>query len=326
LSDNGSTAVEAALKMALQFWRQQPQKFPQKQEFLALTSAFHGETWGATALGDVGAFQVPLADVSRAATHLTSPADDLGRALSELEQQLRTRADQIAALVIEPLLQGAGGMKMYDPSYLREARWLTAKHDVLLIVDEVFTGYGRTGRFWACDHAEISPDILCSAKGLSGGVLPFAATATTDRVFESFLGERSRAFMYGHTFCGNPLGAAVACEVLRIYQDEQVLEGIAERAQLISKSVERLSARPHVHKARSLGMCGAVNLGQGGDYLSDVGWRVYQQALSRGAYLRPLGNVVYVAPPLNIPLPDLQELLSIFESSVVEVLDEHPER
>lgn len=321
-SDNGSTAVEAALKMATQFWQQQSQNFPQKHEFLALKSAFHGETLGATALGDVGAFQVPLAGARRATTHLTSPADDWERSLHELEQQLRTRADHIAALVIEPLIQGAGGMKMYEPSYLKEARLLTSHHDVLLIVDEVFTGYGRTGQFWACDHAAITPDILCSAKGLSGGILPFAATVTTDRVFEAFLGERSRAFMYGHTFCGNPLGAAVAREVLRVYQDEQILLGTVERAQLISASIARLAERPHVHNARSLGMCGAVNLGQGGDYLSDVGWRVYQKALSRGAYLRPLGDVVYVAPPLNIPISDLHELLSVFESSVAEVLDE----
>ncbi|HXS16460.1 MAG TPA: aminotransferase class III-fold pyridoxal phosphate-dependent enzyme, partial [Polyangiaceae bacterium] len=240
-SDNGSTAVEAAPKMAIQFWHQQPQQKPHKHEFLALRSAFHGETMGATALCDVGAFQAPFAAARRPATRVTSPADDLGRALDELEKQLRTRADHIAALIVEPLIQGAGGMKMYEPSYLLEARRLTEKYDVLLIVDEVFTGYGRTGRFWACDHAGISPDILCAAKGLSGGVLPFAATATSDRVFESFLGDRSRAFMYGHTFCGNPLGAAVGREVLKIYEDEHILEGTQERSRLIAASVERLA-------------------------------------------------------------------------------------
>jgi adenosylmethionine-8-amino-7-oxononanoate aminotransferase len=185
--------------MAVQFWGQQLGVARNKQSLLALKGAFHGETLGATALCDVSAFRAPFAAAQWAVTHLPSPADGLDQALCALEAELRQKADRIAGLVIEPLIQGAGGMKIYDPSYLVEARRLTAQHDVLLIVDEVFTGYGRTGKFWACDHAGIAPDILCSAKGLSGGVLPFAATVTNARVFDGFLGERARAFFYGHT-------------------------------------------------------------------------------------------------------------------------------
>lgn len=321
-SDNGSTAVEAALKMAIQFWVQQPAPRPQKQRFLSLSSAFHGETLGATALCDVGAFRAPFAAAHWAVEHLPSPADELERAISSLQLALETQSDFIAALVIEPLIQGAGGMKIYDPRYLTEARRLTRQYDVLLIVDEVFTGYGRTGRFWACDHAGISPDILCSAKGLSGGVLPFAATVANDRVFDSFLGDRSRAFLYGHTYCGNPLGAAVATEVLGIYRDEDIIAGIDERAALIRTCFEQMSQLDGVYGARSLGMCAALDLGRGGNYLSDSGWRVREHALRRGAYLRPLGNVVYVAPPLNISLSDLCELLAIVQASVQATLEE----
>lgn len=323
-SDNGSTAVESAIKMAIQYWAQQSRPRPEKTQFLALESAFHGETLGATALCDVGAFRSPFSAVTMPVTHLPSPAVDLGRAISALKRELEAHADVICALVIEPLIQGAGGMKMYAPEYLKEARRLTQYYGVLLIVDEVFTGYGRTGRFWACDHAQVSPDILCSAKGLSGGMLPFAATIASEQVYEAFMGVRSRAFLYGHTFCGNPLGAAVACEVLKVYEDEQVLAGTASRAKLIEQTFARLAQVPGVHDARCLGMCGALNLGVDGGYLSDLGWRVYEQALALGAYLRPLGNVVYLTPALNIPHSDLELLLSAMETSVRAVLDEAP--
>jgi adenosylmethionine---8-amino-7-oxononanoate aminotransferase len=323
-SDNGSTAVESAIKMAVQFWFQQSTPSSAKTHFLALRSAFHGETLGATALCDVEAFRAPFGSLTMPVTHLPTPADGLDAAVSALEHELRLHASRTAALVIEPLIQGAGGMKMYSSEYLRQARRLTQEHDVLLIVDEVFTGYGRTGRFWACDHAQVTPDILCSAKGLSGGVLPFAATIVSEQIFEAFLGERSRAFLYGHTYCGNPLGAAVACEVLRVYEDEDVLGGIAPRAQLIQDSFARLAAVSGVHKVRTLGMCGALELATSGDYFSDRGWRVYDRALTEGAYLRPLGNVVYVAPALNIELGDLTKLLTVLESSVRAVLEEGP--
>jgi adenosylmethionine---8-amino-7-oxononanoate aminotransferase len=318
-SDNGSTAVESALKMAAQFFHQSASG--PRHKFLSLSHAFHGETLGVTALGGVEAFRSPFGPLTMPCHHLPSPSDGLEEAVTALSQILEREASDICALVIEPLIQGAGGMRMYDPAYLREARRLTKQHDVLLVVDEVFTGYGRTGKFWACDHADISPDILCTAKGLSGGVLPFAATLTTDRVFEAFLGGASRAFLYGHTYCGNPLGAAVALEVLKVYADEEVMAGIPERSLLIEKTFRRLSALDGVVDARSLGMCGALDLAGGRGYLERGGWKVYERALQRGAYVRPLGNVVYVTPALNIPLADLEELLFIVERSVRDVVE-----
>jgi adenosylmethionine---8-amino-7-oxononanoate aminotransferase len=212
-------------------------------------------------------------------------------------------------------------MRMYDPRFLIEARRLTSAHDVLFIVDEVFTGYGRTGKFWACDHAGISPDILCTAKGLSGGVLPFAATLATSEIYQAFLGDPSRAFYYGHTYCGNPLGAAVATEVLSIYHDEAVVEGAARRSKTIADAFSRMAHIPGVENARSRGVCGALDLAGGSGYLDRTGWRVYELALQRGAYVRPLGNVVYVAPPLNIPEEDLEELLATVEICVREIAD-----
>ncbi|MDH3520506.1 MAG: aminotransferase class III-fold pyridoxal phosphate-dependent enzyme, partial [Myxococcales bacterium] len=214
------------------------------------------------------------------------------------------------------VVQGAAGMKFYAPDFLRAARQLCDRHDVFLVCDEVFTGYGRTGPMWACEHAGISPDMLCSAKGFSAGMLPMAATLTTRRVFEGFLGAADRAFYYGHTFCGNPLGAAVAREVLAVFEEERVLEAAKPKAERIAQSFSEMEALPGVARPRAIGMIGALDLGASADYLADAGWRVYEEARARGAYLRPLGNVVYVAPPLNIPDADLEELLAIVRSSV----------
>jgi adenosylmethionine-8-amino-7-oxononanoate aminotransferase len=233
---------------------------------------------------------------------------------------LRQRSDQIAALVVEPLIQGAGGMRMYSPQFLREARQLTSEHNVLLIIDEVFTGYGRTGRFWASDHADVTGDIVCSAKGLSGGLLPFAATLTTEEIYSAFLGDASRAFLYGHTYCGNPLGAAVALEVLSVYRDEDIIFGTKARAEMIEQAFRRMGELPAVTSPRTLGVCGALTLPGKSGYLERGGWEVYHRALERGAYVRPLGNVVYVTPPLNIPLGDLAELLHVVEECVGEVI------
>jgi adenosylmethionine-8-amino-7-oxononanoate aminotransferase len=318
-SDNGSTAVESALKMAVQFWAQQGAQTNQKHCFLSLRGAFHGETLGATAVGDVPAFQAPFSSLLMPVTHLPSPADGEERALELLERELSTRGEKYAALIVEPLIQGAGGMRMYGADFLVQARRLTQQFDCLLIVDEVFTGYGRTGLFWACDHASITPDILCTAKGLSGGVLPMAATLTSSRVFDAFLGSADRAFYYGHTYCGNPLGAAVAAEVLSIYEDEKILEGVIPRQELISSTFAELGRLPHVAGARALGMCAALDLGAEGDYHSRAGWDVYDLALRQGVYLRPLGNVVYIAPALNIPISDLEELLSVVRCCVETV-------
>ncbi|RLB45341.1 MAG: adenosylmethionine--8-amino-7-oxononanoate transaminase [Deltaproteobacteria bacterium] len=318
-SDNGSTAVEAALKLALQFWHNEGHG--ERQRFVALEGAFHGDTIGATGLGGVEVFRRPFAGVVLECAHVPVPPLEVaeqayGRAFEAVEQLLRRDGDAIAAVVVEPLIQGAAGMRIYGVDYLKHLRALCDRYDVLLIADEVFTGYGRTGTMWACDQAGVKPDILCTAKGLSGGVLPMGATLATDRVFEAFYGAPDRAFYYGHTYCGHPLGAAVAREVLAIYRDEQIIERIAPKARRIAAAFEQLGRHPGVKSWRALGMVGALDLAGDGGYLGKGGWRVFEEARRRGAYLRPLGDVVYVAPPLNIPDGELDELLAIVDESL----------
>lgn len=332
LSDDGSTAVEVAVKMATQFWAQNGR--PGRTRFVSLEGAFHGETVGASSLGGVEVFRRPFAGILFDCVHVPSPGDALAYAESfaAIERVIAEGADSIAAVVLEPLVQGASGMRMYPPAYLKRVRQICDAHDVLLIVDEVFTGYGRTGTFWACEQAGITPDMLCSAKGFSGGVLPMGITATTERVFDGFRGSRDRAFLYGHSFAGNPLGSAVARETLAVFRDERVLEGVAERSERIEAAFSSLGALEGVARPRTLGMIGALELpprpGQPlvfdpeshEGYLSGAGWRVYEEGLRRGAYLRPLGDVIYVTPPLNIPLDELDELLAIVADSVKVVL------
>jgi adenosylmethionine-8-amino-7-oxononanoate aminotransferase len=313
-SDNGSTSIEVALKLCLQYWHQNGR--PERTRFVALEGAFHGETLGATALGGVDVFRRPFASVVLDCVHVPPEPSGYEAAFASLSRALSQAGDSIAGVVLEPVVQAAGGMRIYDPDLLRAARELTRKHDTFLVLDEVFTGFGRTGPFWAAQHAGVEADLLCSGKGLSGGLLPFAATLASERIFEGFLGAPERAFYYGHTYCGNPLGARLALEVLRVYDDERILERAQPKALRIQRTFERLRAEPHVARTRSLGMVGALDLSGGEGYLEARGQLVYQEALRRGAYLRPLGNTVYVTPPINIPDADLDELLGIVEESV----------
>jgi adenosylmethionine-8-amino-7-oxononanoate aminotransferase len=317
-SDNGSTAVESALKMALQYFSQNGQ--PARRRFVALEGAFHGETLGVTALGGIEIFRRPFAGVLLDCLHVPRGTGGPEQAFSALEAYVQRHGHELAGVVLEPLLQGAAGMQVYSPALLEAARAVTQRAGALLVFDEVFTGFGRTGPLWACELSGVEPDLMCLAKGLTGGMLPMAATLATRRVFEGFLGDASRAFHYGHTYAGNPLGARLALEVLAIYRDEAILAGTAPKAERIARCFQDLSALPGVHSPRSLGMVGAIDLGERGGYLERAGWKVYDEALRRGAYLRPLGNVVYVAPPLNIPDADLDELLGIVTDSVRAVV------
>ncbi|MEZ4361818.1 MAG: adenosylmethionine--8-amino-7-oxononanoate transaminase [Kofleriaceae bacterium] len=318
-SDDGSTAVEVAVKIAFQYWQQSGR--PGRRRFLTLGGAYHGDTLGAASLAGVteffGVFAPLLFDVLRA------PADGVwDETLARVEQLAHAHADELAGVVVEPLLQGAGGMRFMPVDALRRLREITRDIDTFMIADEVFTGYGRTGTMWACDQAQISPDLLCVAKGFTGGVTPMAATLATERIYDGFRarpGHPNRALMHGHTFCGHPLGAAVAREVLSIYRDEHILDGIVSRAAAIARCIEGLRAVPGVARARSLGMVGAVDLGSSG-YLGAAGPRFYEAALRRGLYLRPLGDTVYLCPPFTISEADLAQLLDGFAGAVTDAL------
>jgi adenosylmethionine-8-amino-7-oxononanoate aminotransferase len=272
---------------------------------------------GATSLGGVDVFRRPFAGVTFECVHAPFPGSDAyDRALSAIGRLLEDGSSTIAAVFVEPIVQGAAGMRIYGAEFLVQLRALCDRHDVWLVADEVFTGYGRTGPMWACERANVAPDLMCIGKAFSA-IVPMAAGLANDRVFSAFGGSRDRAFLHGHTFCGNPICAALAREVLAIYRDEKILEQVARKAGIIARAFERLAREPGVERVRSIGMIGAADLADDrAGYLGGVGWRVYEHARKRGAYLRPLGSTVYVCPPLTIPEDDLERLCSILHESV----------
>jgi adenosylmethionine-8-amino-7-oxononanoate aminotransferase len=315
-SDDGSTAVEVAVKIAFQYWQQNGRA--SRHRFVCLAGAYHGDTIGAASLASLeefsGVFGPLLFDVVRA----PDPSEPGGwdRVVSELDRTLRARSDEIAAVIVEPLVQGASGMRMHGPEALRRIAESARAIDTFLIADEVFSGYGRTGTMWACDRAGVTPDLLCLAKGFTAGILPMGATMATQRVYDGFRGGPERALMHGHTFCGHPLGAAIAREVLAIYRDEKIVQGVAPRAAAIASRFERIARIDGVRGVRALGSVGAADLGDVGYGGTGLGWRVADEARARGVFLRPLGDTVYVAPPLNVPIDVLETTLDVLEESI----------
>ena len=324
-SDNGSTSVEVALKMAFQYWAQSGR--PERRRFLSLPGAYHGDTIGVMSVSSVDEFSGifrPLLFGDRAGAWLgeesAAPQDDAdwSALFARLYDYIESNRDEIAGVIVEPLVQGASGMRMYPPALLRELRSVCDAHDVFLIADEVFTGFGRTGRFWASDYAGVVPDLLCTAKGLSGGMIPFSATLATERIYDGFRGDKTRALMHGHTFCANPLGAAVALEVLAIYREEDTIGRAAPLAARLAERVHALGDLPRVRRTRALGMVAALDLGEAG-YHGGLGWRITAAARNRGVALRPLGNTVYVVPPLTIESDDLEALLDGIQYGVESI-------
>jgi adenosylmethionine-8-amino-7-oxononanoate aminotransferase len=318
-SDDGSTAIEAAIKLAVQ-WQAQRGR-PDKRRLVALGDAFHGETAGCASLGGVELFRRASGPLLFDAFHLPAPAPGApcdepeiaaARAFAAARVLVESHADELAACVVEPVVQGASGMRMYAPALLADLAALCRAHDVLLIVDEVFTGYARTGPMWAVEHAGVTPDLMCLGKTFSGGVLPMAATLVHERLADAFRGDRARAFLHGHSFCGNPLGAAVAREVLAIMRDEDVVAQVARKAPRLRQAVDEAARLTGGRRPRALGMIAAFDLPGGAGYLGERGWRAYDAGLARGAYLRPLGDTLYLAPPLTIADDELDELCTSF--------------
>ncbi|MGH7284470.1 MAG: adenosylmethionine--8-amino-7-oxononanoate transaminase [Polyangiaceae bacterium] len=315
-TDNGSSAVEVALRIAAQAWSQLGK--PKKRRFVALDGAYHGDTLGAASLGGIDVFTKGFAGLALECLRAPFPEPNAyERAFGAMTDLLRREGDSIAAVVVEPIVQGASGMRIYEPRFLKDLRKACDDAGVFLIIDEVFAGYGRTGKMWAFEHAGIAPDILCIGKTFTS-IIPMAATLVTSRIYDAFRGGRDRALHYGHTFCGNPIGAALAREVLAIFRDEKIVAQADEKSRLIARAFDRIAKMNGVLRVRHIGMIGAADLepSQEGGYLDPIGWRVYDEGLKRGAYLRPLGNTVYVAPPLTISIEDLESLLAIVEASI----------
>ena len=316
-SDSGSTAVEVALKMAFQYWQQAADRQPSRTRFVCLENAYHGDTLGSVSVGGIDLFHSMYRPLLFDAHRV--PAGDAGA----LDQLLSERAGEIAAVVVEPLVQGAAGMLLQPPGYLRAVRDACNRHDVFLICDEVATGFGRTGRMFACEHEDGAPDFLCLAKGLTGGYMPLAATLATERVYEGFLGEPQefRTFFHGHTYTGNPLACAAALATLELFEEERTLERLDSKAALLEQLLHDLvEPLPHVAEVRRCGfMCG-IELADAGarpyDPALRMGHRVTLAARARGAIIRPLGDVVVLMPPLSIAPEELEELVEITADAI----------
>jgi len=318
-SDSGSTAVEVALKIAFQYQRQRGRT--EKRKFLALAEAYHGDTLGAVSVGGIDLFHQifhPLLfDVLR-----------MPPTIEALERSLEEHAHELAALLVEPLVQGAAGMLLQPRGFLRAARQLCRKHDVLLICDEVATGFGRTGTLFACEQEDVAPDLLCLAKGISGGYLPLAATLATDEIYGAFLGQfgEKRTFFHGHTYTGNPLACAAGIASLELFERDRVLDQLQPK---IARLQARLSARVaplgHVLEIRQRGFMVGIELvrdratREAYAYDDAIGAQVCKAVRRRGVILRPLGPVVVLMPPLSISEAEIDRLVDATAESILEV-------
>lgn len=334
-SDDGATAVEVAIKMAFQYWRQRPDPRPEKTLYLALGDAYHGDTLGSVSVGGVERFHAMFRPLLFDCLRVPSPnpyrtppgisrSEALGYYLGELEKALATYHRRLAAVVIEPLVQCAAGMIVHPSGYLQGARELTRKYDVLLIADEVAVGMGRTGKMFACEHEEVCPDLLCLAKGLTGGYLPLAATLATDEIYQAFLGEyaASKTFFHGHTYSGNPLGAAVALATLDVFEEEQTLAKLPAKIARLGEHLQRIGRLPTVGDVRQCGLIAGIELVRDRVSKEPYPWeekrgiRVCQYARSEGVLLRPLGNVLVIMPPLAIRLEELDKICAAVENGI----------
>jgi adenosylmethionine---8-amino-7-oxononanoate aminotransferase len=311
-SDSGSSAVEIALKMAFQWWAQRGET--DRTRFICLENAYHGDTLGAVSVGGISLFHSMYRPLLFDA--LQARAGDA----EHLRALLAEHGSQVAAVIVEPLVQGAAGMLMQPPGYLRQVRELCDEYGVLLICDEVATGFGRTGRMFACDHEAVTPDLLCLGKGLTGGYLPLAATLATEPIYEGFLGrfDEFRTFFHGHTFTGNPLACAAAIATLETFERERTMDFLGPKIALLSRLLEhRVAKLPGVVEVRQRGMMVGIELAQitGAERL---GHRVTLAARRRGAVIRPLGDVMVLMPALSISEHDLRRLVAITASAIAE--------
>jgi adenosylmethionine---8-amino-7-oxononanoate aminotransferase len=308
-SDSGSTATEIALKIAFQYWRQQGER--RRTRFVSLREAYHGDTIGSVSVGGIDLFHATYRPLLF--DTLAAPPGDA----DAMRQLLEAHPGEIAAVIMEPLVQGAAGMIVHPEGFLRAVRELCDEHGALLICDEVAVGFGRTGRMWACEHEDVAPDLLCTAKGITGGYLPLAATLTSERIYEGFLGEHTdfRTLFHGHTYTGNPLACAAALATLDVFEEERTLERLAPKIELLGELLEPLAARPEVAEVRRRGFMTGIELG---GYPAELrmGHRVTLAARERGAIVRPLGDTVVLMPPLAISESDLRRLVEIVSASI----------
>lgn len=330
-SDNGSSCIEMALKLSFQYHLQTGN--PQKTKFISLQNAYHGETIGALGVGDVDIFtktyrplikegkkvKVPYINNSLTEEELKKYEDEC---FSDLENIVKENHQEIACMIVEPLVQGAAGMMMYSPSYLKRVRELTKKYNIHLIDDEIAMGFGRTGKMFACEHADIEPDMMCIAKGLSSGYYPIAMVCITTDIFNAFYADykEGKSFLHSHTYSGNPLGCRIALEVLKIFKDENILEVVNKKgAYLKEKAQEVFKDKKYIKEYRHIGLIGALELK---DIAPNerIGRQIYEIALKKGVLIRPIGNTVYFMPPYIITENEIDTLLKVCLESIEEFI------
>lgn len=327
-ADNGSSAIEIALKMSFHYWLNQGR--PEKTKFITLQNSYHGETLGALAVGNVKLYKTTYGPLLMDTIEVPSPdcyyrepgescADYSERMFQYMETALEEQADQVCAVIVEPLVQCAGSMRMYDPVYLKLLRDACDRHQVHLIADEIAVGFGRTGTLFACEQANISPDFLCLSKGLTGGYLPLSAVLTNDSVYQAFYGDyaEQRAFLHSHSYTGNALACRAALATLQLFEHSDVLKQNRARAAAMSEATAHFAEHPNVADVRQTGMITAIELAKNRDTREPFPWqerrglRVYQHGLRNGVLLRPLGNVVYFMPPYVITEQQIQTMTRV---------------
>ncbi len=338
-SDNGATAMEIALKMAFQFWAQHEDPVGRRRtRFIALKGAYHGDTLGAVALGGIESFHelfrplvFPVLRAENAYCYrcpygLEHPACDI-HCLESLEGLLERLGDEVAAVVVEPGMQAPAGMLTFPPGWLGRVRALCDRYGTLLVTDEVAVGFGRTGRMFACQHEDVTPDLMGLAKGMTGGLLPLAATLATERVFEGFLGAAGagRQLFHGHSYTGNALGCAAALASLEVFEREQVLERVRQRSELLRKRLSELESLPAIGEVRQRGLMVGVELVRDRatrerfDPADRTGHLVCTAIRKRGVILRPLGDTLVLMPPLSVTEAEIEHLVSALGESIAEV-------
>jgi len=312
-ADNGSSAIEVALKMSYHYHRN---KGVNKSIFLSLSNSYHGETIGALSVGDVelykDTYQPLLIDNIQTPVPKDQSIDSAKEALAKLEDILKKRGDEISALILEPLIQGAGYMHMYHHYYLKGARELTTKYNVHLIADEIMTGFGRTGRMFACEYAKITPDFLCLSKGLTGGYMALSAVLTTDEIYQAFYCDYSehKAFLHSHSYTGNPIACSAALATLDIFEQDDVVNKNLQKSKYIYDRMQKISKLSNVKEIRYQGMVFAIEL-KGYEPSQRIGLEVYKYALKHEVLLRPLGHIIYFMPPYIISETQINRMVDV---------------
>jgi len=337
-SDNGSTAMEIGIKMAFQYWQHKGIKH--KRRFLSIRNAYHGDTIGAVSVGGIDIFHKAFSPLLFKTYRAPSPycyrcelSEEYPlcklRCLKAMEEIIKSHHEEIAGLIIEPMVQAAGGMIVSPPGYLKGVRRLCSKYNILMIADEVATGFGRTGRMFACEHEGVMPDMLCISKGITGGYLPLAATITTEEIYNAFLGEfkELKTFFHGHTYTGNPLSCASAIANIELFKKERTLRTLQGKIEILRRGLSKIRELSHVGDVRQKGFMVGIELVKDKktkmpySLKEKIGWKVCYRAREKGLLIRPLGNVVVLMPPLSISQDELKMLVQITKEAIKEVTE-----